>query len=92
LFDDFRWNATVETDPTLICELLARLEDIAVLGVEEEPDERLRIHIQTLVTRSGGDRCGMVSVPASRARADGPGRIKPYCENGQDAATVTVTV
>jgi hypothetical protein len=43
----------VETDPTRMCELPVGLTDVAVLGIDEEVDLPLLIHIQTRARRPG---------------------------------------
>ena len=44
-----------------MCELLVGLPEINVLGVVDETDEMLQVHIETRVDRSGCGRCGVVA-------------------------------
>lgn len=44
-----------------MCELLVGLPDVNVLGVEDEPGEPLRIHIETLAETVGCPLCGVVA-------------------------------
>ena len=44
-----------------MCELLVGLPDINVLGVVDEVDEVLQVHVETRVDRSGCGRCGVVA-------------------------------
>jgi len=45
----------VQTDPIRVCELLVGLPDVNVLGVDDGPDEPLRVHVETRGLRP---RCG----------------------------------
>ena len=48
-------RAPVQTDPIRVCELLVGLPDVNVLGVDDGPDEPLRVHVETRGLRP---RCG----------------------------------
>lgn len=48
----------METDATRMCALLVGLPAISVLGVEDEPGEPLRVHVETIVTVVGCAACG----------------------------------
>jgi metal-dependent amidase/aminoacylase/carboxypeptidase family protein len=51
----------VESDPTRMCELLVGLPEINVLGVVDEVDEMLQVHVETRVDRTGCRRRGVVA-------------------------------
>jgi hypothetical protein len=44
-----------------MCELLVGLPDMNVLGVVDEVDEMLQVHVETRVDRTGCGRCGVVA-------------------------------
>jgi len=44
-----------------MCELLVGLPDMNVLGVVDEVDEMLEVHVETRVDRTGCGRCGVVA-------------------------------
>ncbi len=46
------------TDPTRMCELLVGLPAVRVLGVVDEPDGPLRVHVETAGERPACQRCG----------------------------------
>lgn len=48
----------METDPTRMCALIVGLPKIRVLGVEDEPGEPLRVHVETIPTVMGCAACG----------------------------------
>lgn len=48
----------METDPTRINEILVGLPDVNVLGVEDETDVALRVHVETRSARPGCPWCG----------------------------------
>jgi transposase len=48
----------VETNATRMCALLVGLPAITVVGVEDQPDRPLRVHIETVVELEGCARCG----------------------------------
>lgn len=48
----------METDATRICALIVGLPEIVVLGVEDQPGEPLRIHVETTATTLGCAGCG----------------------------------
>lgn len=48
----------METDATRMCALIVGLPEINVLGVEDEPGEPLRIHVETTATVMGCGACG----------------------------------
>ena len=48
----------METDATRMCALLVGLPAITVLGVEDEPGEPLRVHVETGATTVGCAACG----------------------------------
>jgi transposase len=57
----------VETDPTAACELLVGLGDVNVLGIDDmEPDEPIRVHVETRRLRPGCERCGMAAAVKDR--------------------------
>jgi len=61
----------VETDPTAVCELLVGLGDVNVLGVDVvDPDEPIRIHVETRRPRPGCQRCGTPAVVKDRPRVE----------------------
>ena len=43
----------METDATRMCALIVGLPEIAVLGVEDESGEPLRVHVETVMTVMG---------------------------------------
>ena len=47
-------------DPTRVCELLVGLGDVTVLGVDDDPGEPVRVHVET---RAGRPRCPGCSGP-----------------------------
>ncbi len=42
----------MESDPTRVCELVVGLGDVEVLGVDDEADAPLRVHIRRRAPRS----------------------------------------
>lgn len=48
----------METDPTRMCALIVGLPEVNVLGVEDEPGEPLRIHVETVTAVMGCAACG----------------------------------
>ena len=57
----------METDPTVMCELLVGLGEVNVLGVDDvDPDEPIRIHVETRQQRPGCGRCGTAAVVKDR--------------------------
>ena len=48
----------METDATRMCALIVGLPAVNVLGVEDEPGEPLRIHVETTTTIMGCAACG----------------------------------
>ena len=48
----------MEVDPTRVCELLVGLPAITVLGVDDERDEPIRVHVETRASRPGCPTCG----------------------------------
>jgi transposase len=51
----------VETNATRMCELLVGLPDVNVLGVQDDPGEPLRIHIELRSSVVGCPACGVVA-------------------------------
>jgi transposase len=57
----------VETDPTAACELLVGLGDVNVLGIDDvDPDEPIRVHVETRRLRPGCERCDAPAVVKDR--------------------------
>lgn len=56
----------VETDPTVVCELLVGLGDVNVLGVDDAVDDPIRIHVETRRRRPGCGRCETPAVVKDR--------------------------
>jgi len=53
----------VGTDPTVVCELFVGLGDVNVLGVDDvDPDEPIRVYVETRQQRPGCGRCGTPAV------------------------------
>jgi zinc-finger of transposase IS204/IS1001/IS1096/IS1165 len=48
----------VETNATRMCALLVGLPDITVVGIEDQPGEPLRVHVETTVEVTGCAGCG----------------------------------
>lgn len=48
----------METDATRICALIVGLPEIRVLGVDDEPGEPLRVHVETVAIVVGCAACG----------------------------------
>ena len=48
----------MECDPTRVCELLVGLGDVEVLGVDDEQDAPLRVHIRRRAPRPDCGGCG----------------------------------
>ena len=48
----------METNATRMCALLVGLPDIRVLGVEDQPGQPLRVHVETTVELEGCAGCG----------------------------------
>ena len=51
----------METDPTRMCELLVGLPDVTVLGMDDETNGPLSIHVQTRARRPGCTTCGVLA-------------------------------
>lgn len=49
----------MEVDATRVCELLVGLPDVTVLGVEDEPDAELRVHVECRKTSAFCESCGL---------------------------------
>ena len=48
----------MECDPTRVCELLVGLGDVEVLGVDDEQNAPLRVHIRRRALRPPCEGCG----------------------------------
>lgn len=49
------------TDPTRMCELLVGLPDVLVLGIVDEIDGPLFVHVESRGARPGCSSCGVVA-------------------------------
>ncbi len=49
----------MEVDATRVCELLVGLPDVTVLGVEDEPDAELRVHVECRKASAFCESCGL---------------------------------
>jgi len=56
----------VETDPTVMCELLVGLGDVTIVGVDDISDEPIRIHVETRRLRPECQQCGTPAVVKDR--------------------------
>ena len=57
----------METDPTAVCELLVGLGDVTIVGVDAvDPDEPIRVHVETRRLRPDCDRCETPAVVKDR--------------------------
>ena len=52
------WRIPAECDPTRVCELLVGLGDVEVLGVDDEQNAPLRVHIRRRAPRPPCGGCG----------------------------------
>ena len=59
-------RAPVEVDPTRICELLVGLPAVVVLGIEDDSDGPLRVHIETRDRRPSCSGCAGAAVIKDR--------------------------
>ena len=60
----------METNGTRMCELLVGLGDVTVLGVDDQPGEPLRVHIETRLPRPGCGGCGTAARVKDRRRVE----------------------
>ena len=56
----------MECDPTRLCELLVGLPAVTVLGVVDEPDAPIVVHIESRTSRPSCARCAGVVVVKDR--------------------------
>ena len=57
----------METDPTAVCELLVGLGDVTIVGVDAvDPDEPIRVHVETRRQRPDCHRCETPAVVKDR--------------------------
>ena len=60
----------MEVDATRVCECLVGLGEVTVVGVEDEPGEPIRVHIETRTDRPGCDGCGTRAQVKDRRRVE----------------------
>ena len=56
----------MECDPTRVCELLVGLPAVTVLGVDDQLDAPIRVHVETRATRSSCSSCAGVAMIKDR--------------------------
>lgn len=60
----------METDPIRVCELLVELPEVTVLGVDDEADGPIRVHIECRVERPTCSRCGTAARVKDRPQVE----------------------
>ena len=51
----------MECEPTRALELVIGLPDLGILGVEDEPDGELRVHVEAWSARAFCETCGLAA-------------------------------
>jgi transposase len=63
-------RAPVDVDPTRMCELLVGLPDVTVLGVFDQSDSPLRVHVETREPRPACAGCGRPALVKDRPEVE----------------------